>query len=247
MKVILLEDIKNLGKKYDIKEVNIGYAKNYLIPKKMAILATEKNIIRLEREKEILQKQKEKEKKLNEREDKLRSKELDKSIYADKLFYLKIKEYLQDGHYNNEMVMIDPASRKVLFISPEKNICGSRYDIFSGGVVVITHKGSHSIGHRLTLLDRNTLVPLIYGEDNIFWRSFIEIKDGNIYVIIIDSGKFYLGRFDTNLKLQDRSSEEVNENTFISFWDKYIYINRKDKTIMVLDKETLELVGTIKP
>ncbi len=199
------------------------------------------------KEKEINKKLEKKEKELNEREDRLRSKEIDQNIYADKLYYLKIKEYLQDGHYNNEMVMIDPASRKILFKSPEKNICGSRYDIFSGGVVVITHKGSHSIGHRLTLLDRNTLEPKIYGSENIFWRSFIIIKDGFIYAIVIDNGKFYLGKFDTNLKMVSKSSEVVNENTFISFWDNYIYINRADKTIMVLEKETLKLVDTIKP
>ncbi len=198
-------------------------------------------------EKELVKKLEKKEKELDEREDKLRSKELDQNIYADKLYYLKIKEYLQDGHYNNEMIMIDPASRKILFKSPEKNICGSRYDIFSGGVAVITHKGSHTIGHRLTLLDKNTLVPLIHGGDNIFWRSFIIIKDGFIYAIVIENSKFYLGRFDTKLKMVSKSSEEINENTFISFWDNFIYINRVDKTIIVLDKETLTLIDTIKP
>jgi len=196
---------------------------------------------------ELIAKLEAKEKQLDEREDKLRTKEVDKSIYADKLFYLKIKEYLQDGHYNNEMIMIDPSLRKILFKSPELNICGSKYDIFSKGVVVITHKGSHSIGHRLTLLDRNTLEPIIYGNDNIFWRSFIIIKDDTIFAIVIDNGKFYLGKFDTNLVLISKSSEEVNENTFISFWNNYIYINSRDKTIMVLDNKTLQLIDSIKP
>ena len=41
MKIILLEDIQNLGYKDDVVEVKNGYGRNYLIPQKKAILATE--------------------------------------------------------------------------------------------------------------------------------------------------------------------------------------------------------------
>jgi large subunit ribosomal protein L9 len=40
MKVLFLEHVKNLGQKNDIKEVNDGYARNFLFPKKLAVLAT---------------------------------------------------------------------------------------------------------------------------------------------------------------------------------------------------------------
>ena len=40
MKVLLLQDVKAQGKKGDIIEVSDGYAKNFLIKKKMAIQAT---------------------------------------------------------------------------------------------------------------------------------------------------------------------------------------------------------------
>ena len=36
MKVILLQDVKNLGKKGDIVETAEGYGRNYLLPRKMA-------------------------------------------------------------------------------------------------------------------------------------------------------------------------------------------------------------------
>jgi len=53
MRVILLQDIDKLGKKYDIKEVADGYARNFLIPQGLAKPATEEALIWLDTQKEI--------------------------------------------------------------------------------------------------------------------------------------------------------------------------------------------------
>lgn len=44
MKVILLEDVKSLGKKGEIVNVNDGYARNFILPKKLGLEATGKNL-----------------------------------------------------------------------------------------------------------------------------------------------------------------------------------------------------------
>ena len=44
MKVILLEDVKTLGKKGQIVNVNDGYARNYILPKKLGLEANGKNM-----------------------------------------------------------------------------------------------------------------------------------------------------------------------------------------------------------
>lgn len=50
MKVILTEDVKSLGKKGELKEVSEGYARNFLIPKKLVQVATEEAIEKLNQE-----------------------------------------------------------------------------------------------------------------------------------------------------------------------------------------------------
>lgn len=44
MKVILIEDVKSLGKKGQIVNVNDGYARNFILPKKLGLEATTKNL-----------------------------------------------------------------------------------------------------------------------------------------------------------------------------------------------------------
>ncbi len=50
MQLILREDVENLGRKGDTVEVARGYARNYLLPKKLAMEVTENNIRHMEKE-----------------------------------------------------------------------------------------------------------------------------------------------------------------------------------------------------
>jgi len=55
MKVILLQDIEKIGKKYEVKEVSDGHARNFLIPKGLAKPATEESLKWLETQKAVLE------------------------------------------------------------------------------------------------------------------------------------------------------------------------------------------------
>ncbi len=54
MKIILKDDIKNLGQMGEIVNVSDGYARNYLIPKKLAVEANTKNLKEFEHNKKII-------------------------------------------------------------------------------------------------------------------------------------------------------------------------------------------------
>jgi large subunit ribosomal protein L9 len=56
MKVILLSDVDKIGKKFDLKEIKNGYARNFLIPKGLAKPATKEALEWLKIQKEITEK-----------------------------------------------------------------------------------------------------------------------------------------------------------------------------------------------
>lgn len=56
MKVVLLQDIENIGKKYEVRDVADGYARNFLIPRGLAKEATEQALKWVQMQKEIAEK-----------------------------------------------------------------------------------------------------------------------------------------------------------------------------------------------
>ena len=62
MKVILQKDVKNLGKKGEAVEVSEGYARNYLMPRGLVVMATDANLRTLKQEQDAKQNRKDREK-----------------------------------------------------------------------------------------------------------------------------------------------------------------------------------------
>jgi hypothetical protein len=171
----------------------------------------------------------------------------DQAVFAGKLYYLKVKEYLTDGHYNNDMLVIQAATGVVLLKSSESQICGRRFDLFKSGVVVITYKQDHKEGHFLTLLDLDTLKRKAVSAEPVFYRSFIEVRDEVTYAVVDKGGAYFLGAFDTEMKLKAVSTEQVDPDSFVSFFNDLVYINGKNKNILVLNKADLAVKKAIEP
>jgi large subunit ribosomal protein L9 len=83
MQIILLKDVKNLGKQGELKNVSDGYARNFLFAKNLAEVATKEAIERLESQK--------KKNKLTELENLEKTKGLASSL-KDKLIEIRAKE-----------------------------------------------------------------------------------------------------------------------------------------------------------
>ncbi|MBR2247715.1 MAG: 50S ribosomal protein L9 [Bacilli bacterium] len=115
MEVIFIKDLRNQGKKGDIKKVKDGYAENFLIKNGYAVIKNKENLKKLEKEKA---KKKEEETIKKETAEKLKKK-LDKEVLefkvktgaGDKVFgsisSKQIKDALKEKKYDIEKNQID--------------------------------------------------------------------------------------------------------------------------------------------
>ena len=119
MKVVLLKDIEKFGKKYEIKEVKEGFARNFLFPKGLAQVASKQNLKEAETRKEIENKKSEEElKKAQMEAEKIEGLEVSVSVKVgenNQLFESvspqKISEKLKEMNFNikkDQIIISEP-------------------------------------------------------------------------------------------------------------------------------------------
>jgi len=87
---------------------------------------------------------------------------------------------------------------------------------------------------RLVRLDPQTLAVDKVGSSIIFPASILELQDNVLYAIVHDTGQWYLGRFDQDLNLVERSAVEVNPYTTITFSGGRVWVQTADNRIIPL-------------
>ncbi len=131
MKIILLENIEHVGRQGDILEVAPGFARNYLIPRKMAIAVTPANLKSVEIQQKALKKKLEKErltyqeliKQLNEITLTFVRKSSDKDIIFGSVSAADIQEELARRGFDldkKKIIMDEPIKRLGTFTVPVK-------------------------------------------------------------------------------------------------------------------------------
>lgn len=177
------------------------------------------------------------------------------NILGEKVLFLQVVKYESDGHFTNDLWVLDPDEESGLYKSSFENICGRDFKILKTGVLVIGFEGveSDNTVHHLVLLDSETLTVKKISKENIFWRSQLFLRDGKVYAFEVSQDKkIYLSRFTEDLELEARSSEPVNLNSDISFNKSKIFVTSKLQgneatSIMVLNKEDLKMTKNFKP
>ncbi|MGL5330031.1 MAG: 50S ribosomal protein L9 [Peptostreptococcaceae bacterium] len=131
MKVILLKDVKGTGKKGEVKEVNDGYARNFLLPKKMAVVANNTAVKELNEKNKSVENKAQKEyeaavelgKKMEEMNIQIYSKAGDGGRLFGSITSKDIAEQLKKQHE----IVVD--KRKILLNEPIRNLGSMNVEI----------------------------------------------------------------------------------------------------------------------
>ena len=231
-------------------------------------------IVRLEKEYEILEKQKKDIRKqkedLIEREERLtgiaspkRTPKVEKKvepivIVDPRLLEPEYSSHIVDGklvfikpitdidsHCVNGIHLLDPLKEDFVYTSEYSKICGKNLKVFGENILVVGYlEKKEQI--KLVLLKKNDLKVVGNSEVNVYHKTPIEIRGDFLYAIENLNGKFYLTRFDLNLKSLTRSKEEVNPDSIITFFDNKIYVSGKKENgqmeFKVFKKEDLSFI-----
>ena len=124
--------------------------------------------------------------------------EKSENVMGDKILFLRLVKYEDDGHYTNELWMLDGKNEETIYRSPYTNICGKEYIVIPKiGVLLIGFDGRRPVEriHRLVLLDPDKLAQKTVTKEEIFWRSQIIFRDDKIYAFEKKKDQIYLSRF----------------------------------------------------
>jgi hypothetical protein len=190
----------------------------------------------------------------------LKAKEKDReekseNVVGEKILFLRMVKYEEDGHYTNELWMVDAKNEETIYRSPYANICGKEFHVLPNvGVVVIGFDGNRPSEriHRLVLLDQEKLSQKSVSKSEIFYRSHLIIKEDKIYAFEKVKEQVYFTRFNADLTVDAKSSEPVNTSSEVTFFKDKIFLTGKpseaDETVIrVLQKSDLKVTKTIKP
>ena len=131
------------------------------------------------------------------------------------------------------LLLIDPRTGGDLGSGEEQTVTVRLYEAFGRGLAVVLQRQGSDAG-RLCILDRSTLSEVIAAREEVYPRSHFHINGTELFVVIRDEGKWYLGKYDSSLSLLARSRTEVHPETFILFSDAYIFVEDPNGMVIPL-------------
>ena len=140
------------------------------------------------------------------------------------------------------IISLSPANGQVLRRSPLDTVHARTVTFIGGRIIAIAGEAKGQGAVRLIEINQTNLEMAKQGDDDIHTGSLLWVNGSDLYAIVADTGKCYLGRFNTNLELQAKSAAEIHTRCGISIQQGRLLTQRPDGSAIALNPADLSEV-----
>jgi len=114
------------------------------------------------------------------------------------------------------IVRINPATGAEILRSSLDTVHTRTVTFIGGRIIAIAGETRGAGAVRLIEMDQNTLEMTRQGNDNLRAGSLLWVAGNDLYAVTVDGGNYYLGRFNTNLALQAKSTVAIHPDAGVT-------------------------------
>jgi len=140
------------------------------------------------------------------------------------------------------LALINTKTGEIYKQSSINTVRGRRYYVSGKQMLIVSGIDKAPQAVRLMFLDSNTLEVITQGNFDVFSDTDILLDRNNIYAVVRENDSWYIGRFNTELILQERSGEEVLSYTPLQLTGDVLYVQLSDGKVVPLNPDTLKII-----
>lgn len=144
-----------------------------------------------------------------------------------------------DSDLMGRLALINTVTGEIDKRSSINTVRGRRYYLSGRNMLIVSGIDRAPQAVRLMFLDSETLEVLIQGSNDLFGDTDILLDRNNIFAVVRENGKWYIGRFNKDLELQARSEDEVFPYTPLQLNDGILYVQLDNGKVVPLIPDTL--------
>lgn len=146
-----------------------------------------------------------------------------------------------DSDLMGRLALINTKTGEIDKQSSINTVRGRRYYLSGKQMLIVSGIDRAPQAVRLMFLDAENLEVITQGNYDVFSDTDLLLDGNSIFAVVREDGRWYIGRFNNQLKLQVRSNQEVLAYTPLQLNNRILYVQLNDGRVVPLDPDTLKI------
>ena len=147
----------------------------------------------------------------------------------------------EDSNFMGRLALINTKTGEIYKQSSINTVRGRRYYLSGEKMLIVSGIDKAPQTVRLMFLNSETLEVIKLGNYDVFSDTELLLDGKKIYAVVREDNRWYVGIFNDELVLQERSGQEVFSYTPLQLNNGILYVQLKDGKVVPLDPDTLKI------